>query len=221
MPRKKQAVVEQPALKAKPGCCEEASTLSHKFYIPCNQPAVTIVGWQGRNEKPIRMCAMCENHNIKNRGGYRVEAFTGTEPPPAHIQQGGQVHPSDDALIAENFTLEDQIKAATAKFDEWAMPRKMRIAEIEGEISRRLLERKADSTKTDSGTAYFSDIMNTKIVDSAALFDYIADRWDEFGADVKLNLPIGTVRQHMDNNEGKLPPGMTHSFWKRLNIKRS
>src|ERR1700678_3209977 len=67
---------------------------------------------------------------------------------------------SDDALIAENFTLEDQIKAAQAKFDEWAKPRKERISQIEGEISRRLLERKADSTKTDSGTAYFSDIMN-------------------------------------------------------------
>ena len=128
---------------------------------------------------------------------------------------------SDDALIAENFTLEDQIKAAQAKFDEWAKPRKERIAQIEGEISRRLLERKADSTKTDSGTAYFSDIMNTKIENLPALFDFIADRWDEYGADVKLNLPIGTVRQHMDNNDGKLPPGMTNSFFKRLNINRS
>jgi hypothetical protein len=128
---------------------------------------------------------------------------------------------SDDALIAENFTLEDQIKAAQAKFDEWAKPRKERIAQIEGEISRRLLERKADSTKTDSGTAYFSDIMNTKIESVEKLFDFIADRWDEFGADVKLNLPIGKVREHMDSNEGKLPPGMTHSFFKRLNIKRS
>lgn len=128
---------------------------------------------------------------------------------------------SDDALIAENFTLEDQIKSAQAKFDEWAKPRKERIDQIEGEISRRLLERKADSTKTDSGTAYFSDIMNTKIESVESLFDYVADHWDELGADVKLNLPIGTVRQHMDNNEGKLPPGMSHSFFKRLNIKRS
>lgn len=128
---------------------------------------------------------------------------------------------SDDALIAENFKLEDLIKAAQAKFDEWAKPHKERIAQIEGEISRRLLERKADSTKTDSGTAYFSDIMNTKIESTEKLFDYVADHWDELGADVKLNLPIGTVRQHMDNNNGSLPPGMTHSFFKRLNIKRS
>ena len=128
---------------------------------------------------------------------------------------------SDDALIAENFKLEDQIKAAQAKFDAWAKPRKERISQIEGEISRRLLERKADSTKTDSGTAYFSDIMNTKIENLPALFDYVADHWDELGADVKLNLPIGTVRQHMDNNNGALPPGMTNSFFKRLNLRRT
>lgn len=128
---------------------------------------------------------------------------------------------SDDALIAENFTLEDSIKAAQAKFDEWAKPRKTRIAEIESEISRRLLLRKADSTKTDHGTAYFSDIMNTKIESVEALFDYIADHWDAFGADVKLNLPVGLVRQYMEANEGKLPPGMSNSFFKRLNIKRS
>ncbi len=139
-------------------------------------------------------------------------------PPPA---PGHNSDVSDDALIAENFKLEDQLKAAQAKFDEWAKPHKTRIAEIEAEISRRLLERKADSTKTDSGTAYFSDIMNIKIEDLPKLFDYCADHWDELGADVKLNLPIGTVRQHMDNNNGSLPPGMTHSFFKRLNIKRS
>jgi hypothetical protein len=128
---------------------------------------------------------------------------------------------SDDALIAENFKLEDLIKQAQAKFDEWAKPKKERIAEIESEIRGRLLERKADSTKTDSGTAYFSDIMNTKIENVPALFDYVADNWEALGADVKLNLPIGTVRQHMDDHEGKLPPGMSHSFFRRLNLKRS
>jgi hypothetical protein len=128
---------------------------------------------------------------------------------------------SDDALIAENFALEDKIKSMQAKFDEWAKPKKDRIGQIEGEISRRLLERKADSTKTDSGTAYFSDIMNTRIEDVPKLFDYVAERWDEFGADVKLNLPIAVVRQHMEQNNGALPPGMTHSFFRKLNIKRS
>lgn len=63
-------------LKAKEHCCEEASTLSNQFYIPCNNPAVSIVGWKGRNDKPIRMCVACADHNIKNRGGKYIGPYT-------------------------------------------------------------------------------------------------------------------------------------------------
>jgi hypothetical protein len=62
-------------LKAKAHRCEEASMLSTSCYIPCNRPAVAIVGWRGRSDPPIRMCEMCEDHNLRNRGGYRVEAY--------------------------------------------------------------------------------------------------------------------------------------------------
>lgn len=128
---------------------------------------------------------------------------------------------TDDALIAENFRLEDEIAAGTAKLNEWAKPKKERIAAIEGEISRRLLERKADSTKTDSGTAYFSDIMNTKVEKQEVLFDFVADNWETVGADAKINLPIAIVRAHMDENKGQPPPGISISYFKRLNLKRS
>lgn len=55
-------------LKAKPACCEEAA-IGVPFYAPCNQPAIAVVGWKGRSDAPIRMCAACLNHNVKNRGG--------------------------------------------------------------------------------------------------------------------------------------------------------
>ena len=128
---------------------------------------------------------------------------------------------TDDALIAENFKLEDLIKAAQAKFNEWAEPHKKRLAEIEVEISRRLLERNAKNTKTDSGTAYFSDIMNAKVESVETLFDYVADHWETVGGEVKINVPVDVVRTYMEANDGKPPPGMSISFFKRLNIKRS
>jgi len=59
---------------AKPGCCQEAA-LCIPFYAPCNRPAVSIVRWKGRNEPAIRMCAMCADHNVRNRGGEIVEPF--------------------------------------------------------------------------------------------------------------------------------------------------
>lgn len=127
----------------------------------------------------------------------------------------------DDALIAENFKLEDLIKAAQAKFNEWAAPHKTRILEIENELSRRLLDRKANNTKTDSGTAYFSDILNSKVEKVDLLFDYVADHWEEIGGEIKIAVPVDTVRTYMEANDGKPPPGMSISFYKRLNVKRS
>ncbi len=62
-------------LKAQPHCCEEAAMSSRDFYIPCNQLAVSIVGWKGRSDKPIRMCWMCADHNVKNRGGEIISAY--------------------------------------------------------------------------------------------------------------------------------------------------
>ena len=128
---------------------------------------------------------------------------------------------TDDALIAENNKLEDEIKAGTAKLNEWAAPKKARIEEIEGELRKRLTERGSDSTRTDSGTAYFSHLMNTKIEDQAALFDFIAEHWEEVGDEAKLNIKIDAVKQHMEQNDGRPPPGMSVSYFTRLNIKRS
>lgn len=62
-------------LKAKDHCCEEASMMSHSFYIPCNKPAAHIVGWKGRSDTPIRMCDACTHHNVRNRGGEIVKAY--------------------------------------------------------------------------------------------------------------------------------------------------
>jgi hypothetical protein len=140
------------------------------------------------------------------------------QPAPA-VGHNSQV--TDNDLIAENHKLEDLIKAATLKFNEWAKPHKDRIAEIENEIQRRLLERGADSTKTDAGTAYISNIMNQKIESVETLFDFVADHWAEVGSEVKISVPVGVVRAHMEQNEGRPPPGISISYFSRLNIKRS
>lgn len=36
--------------------------------LPCNQPATKRIGWPERGEGPYRMCDMCADHSIKNRG---------------------------------------------------------------------------------------------------------------------------------------------------------
>lgn len=129
---------------------------------------------------------------------------------------------SDDALIAENFKLEDLIKAAQAKFNEWAEPHKTRLKEIEDTLFARLSERKADSTKTDSGTAYISTILNTKIENREPLIDFLMDQWDAWGSDMmQVNVTKDAVKRYMEENNGQLPPGVSISHFSRLNIRRS
>ena len=129
---------------------------------------------------------------------------------------------TDDDLIAENFKTEDLIKAAQQKFEEWAKPHKERLKAIEDTLFARLVERKADSTKTDSGTAYISQLANTKIEDREALFDFIAEHWDECGNDMlKLGVSIDPIRNYMQSHDGALPPGVSISHYNRLNIRRS
>ena len=63
-------------LKAKANCCEEcAMGLGFSAYIPCNKPAVNIVGWKGRDDTPIRMCFACTDHNVRNRGGEIIRPY--------------------------------------------------------------------------------------------------------------------------------------------------
>lgn len=215
-------------LKASMDGCEEASLLSKERYIPCNRPAKHIVGWKGRSETPVRMCAICADHNVKHRNGYIVREYiairTDQLPVPAAnpvpaIGHNSQV--TDLDLITENHKLEDLIKAATVKFSEWATPHKARIKQIEDDIFARLVERGADSTKTDAGTAYISRLESVQITDQAALFDFAADNWDTYGDEIKLSIGIKAVRAYMDDNNGQLPPGIDLSKYSRLNIKRS
>lgn len=63
------------ALKAKEHCCEEAALLPFPGYIPCNKPAVSMVGWPDRGEGPYRMCEACADHNVRNRGATLIGPY--------------------------------------------------------------------------------------------------------------------------------------------------
>ena len=223
MPRTKRTE-QAPApveLKANPDGCAEASPLSVKFYIPCNKPAKFVVGWTGRSEAPIRMCEMCADHNVKNRGGFIAQPYvpTGAPAPAQTLPLGDNV--TDNDLIAENHKLEDQIKVGMAKFDEWSKPLKDRLKAIEDDLFARLAARGADSTKTDAGTAYISRLSTVKIDNNEQLFDFAADNWDKYGDEVKVVISKAGVDKFMEDNNGQLPPGISLSKFSKLNIRRS
>lgn len=58
--------------------CQEASQFSVTFYIPCDEPATTIV-YHERDRRGYYMCSGCASHNIRNRGGKWVTGIPETE----------------------------------------------------------------------------------------------------------------------------------------------
>jgi hypothetical protein len=64
-------------IKAKEHCCEEAAMGMGDAYFPCNQPATKIIRpRQNGSEPDLRMCDMCADHSVRNRGMLLVGPYT-------------------------------------------------------------------------------------------------------------------------------------------------
>jgi len=61
--------------EAKEDCCQEVSFVNPMF--PCNLPATKVITW--KTEGPYRMCDMCADHSVKNRGATLVGGYTPKE----------------------------------------------------------------------------------------------------------------------------------------------
>ena len=68
---------------AEPGGCEEAVILfpEQTKAFSCNKPATNFVGWPRRGEGPYRMCEMCTDHSVRNRGATDLGPFVEGETP--------------------------------------------------------------------------------------------------------------------------------------------
>lgn len=128
-----------------------------------------------------------------------------------------------EELISEHFQIEDWIASETKRFSEHLKPHRERDEEIKNLLLAILNEQKATNIKTEHGTAYTSTIVTPKVVDRDAYLDFVLENWDVIGGEMlQLGAPQKTaVEQHMQTNEGRLPPGVETSAFTRINIRRS
>lgn len=212
-------------LQAHPNGCEEASTASREFYIPCNRPATRIVGWIGRPDTPIRMCDFCTAHNVKNRGGEIKGTFIaepGTETLSVQMDIVDQIAATETAeqLIAKVIALKDKIALADKQYAIFCKPWKDTIAECENKLLAMLNEQRLDSMRADSGTAYKSTIVSYKVIEREKVLDLINENWESFGSDMlQLGVTKDAVKKYVEEN-GKLPEGITSDSFTRINIRR-
>lgn len=125
---------------------------------------------------------------------------------------------TDEQLIAKHFELESVIKAREEALKEALKPYVDAVTTIKNVLQQRLIERGANHTATDSGTAYLSDILNVKVVDRAQFIAYVMNG----GEDMLLaSAQKDAVKTYMSMHEGQNPPGIETSVFTKLNIRRS
>lgn len=219
-------------LVAAAGCCEEASPLSSKTYIPCNKPAVSLVHWPKRQEGPYRMCEMCAHHNVRNRGAEILGPFT-----PLTAAERGNIArasatsasplpvPTFAELVAEHQKIKAWLEAEQERFNAHCKPWTDRMNAVKAECSAQMQASGAKSQRTEHGLAILSTLDKASI-EPTERDDYLKmclTNWKAFGGEM---LQIGApkaeaVRNYMDTHDGRLPPHVKITTVLQFSIRKA
>lgn len=237
MPRRKpvEPAPAQPLqLKAEIGCCEEASMHSTSTYVPCNRPAKFMVGWPHRQEGPYRMCEMCADHSVRNRGAviagpYKGPVHQGSNQPAADklgLPAEGGPTMSAEQLLSEYFRLKDYLAAESKRFTEFCAPYKKQQEALENQMLDMLNRLGGDgrqSIKTESGTFFRVTIVTPKIVDREKYLDVVLENYATWGNGMlQLGAPKKeAIDAYSRENNGALPEGVETSSFVNLNVRRA
>ena len=125
--------------------------------------------------------------------------------------------PTDLQLIEHYVKLRDIVTTKTKDLTEALKPYKAGMETIETALMARLIERGADNTKTEAGTAYKVEHLTVKVVDSDKFLEYVLNG----GEDMLLASPQkDAVRQYLDEHKAN-PPGVETTYFTDINVRKS
>jgi hypothetical protein len=127
-----------------------------------------------------------------------------------------------DAQLIEQY---QKLRAKLATIKDWytatCEPYETAVTTIETELGRRLIERGAQNTKTEFGTAYFAHGIRPKVVDRDAFLKFCVQNWGTFGAEM---LDVRALRDPIKDfmsSCGPPPPGVEVENYTNLNVRRT
>lgn len=114
--------------------------------------------------------------------------------------------PTDAALVEQYIKLRDKKAAMKKAYEESLEPYDKALDSIEGVMHKRLLERGADSVRTEFGTAFKSTLTKYRVADKDAFKGFVIENraWNLLSADVDKDAAIEWAKEH----EGVPPPGV-------------
>ena len=125
---------------------------------------------------------------------------------------------TDLQLIQHYTKLRDHVADANKKHMAAVAPYKEGMETIETALMARLIQRGADNTKTEAGTAYKVDHLNVKVVDRDKFLAYAMNG----GEDMLLASPQkDAVRQYLDEKKDPALIGIEATIFTDINVRKS
>ena len=126
---------------------------------------------------------------------------------------------TDLEIISAYIERRDHIKKLQDEFDAKVKPYKFQMTTLENEMLRRLIERNAEHSNTEAGTAYKELTMQVRTEDKQAFHRYAIDNYDTVGKDL-LTASVGkeALKHVIDQSKdqahpnGVIPPGLSVNF---------
>ena len=126
--------------------------------------------------------------------------------------------PTDLQLISKYVEMRDIVASKTKALTEALKPYKVGMETIETALMARLIQRGADNTKTEAGTAYKVEHLNVKVVDREKFIEYAVNG----GEDMLLASPQkDAVRQYLDEKKDPALIGIEATVFIDINVRKS
>lgn len=109
-------------------------------------------------------------------------------------------------IVKVYLKIRDTREKAKREFEELDKKRKADMERLETELLRQLDDAGADSIRTPLGTVYKQIDVIPQGADWEAIYEFIKEK-DAFDL-LEKRLKKTTVKEYMEANEGKLPPGI-------------
>lgn len=124
---------------------------------------------------------------------------------------------TDDQLIAMYIGSRNQCDAIQSEADQQMLPHKQRMELVQKEMMTRFLQRGAESTRCDSGTAYVEEKDSATLANPAAFMDFVTatENWDL----LEKRCAKLAVRNYIQTNK-ELPPGVNYTVRKEVVFRK-
>lgn len=122
-------------------------------------------------------------------------------------------------LVERYLALRAKVEELEEAHSQVLKPYKAAMTAIEGRCAEIMRETKQVALKTEAGTAYTSTLFSAKVADRQPFLDFVLEH--RLLQLLTAHVSKEAVKEYMELNSGRLPPGVETTTIQRVNFRRS